>query len=150
MRPWASARATSPSRKGPPRRCSPSQCSPNCSRNSSGLWPTLSGQDSPNRSGSILLRTMQADLGVSQTFAGRSSSQGDGRPLLGEPRMIEQALIDYYRCPEECVTMSLAGELSLDSGYFRFGHDICYAQSSCGPRGQGPAHWLYDTLPPLT
>src|SRR5205807_5561047 len=103
-----------------------------------------------NRSGSILLRTTRVDLGVSQAVAGRSSSQGDGRPLLGEPRVIERALIDYYRCPEEFVTMSLAGELSPDSGYFRFGRDICYGQTSCGLRGRAPANGLYDTLPAVT
>jgi hypothetical protein len=61
--------------------------------------------------------------------------------------VIERALVDYYRCPAEFVRMSLAGELSPDSGYFRFGPDICYGQTSCGVRGQRPTKALYDTLP---
>ena len=48
--------------------------------------------------------------------------------------MIERALVDYYRCPEEFVKMSLAGELSADSGFFRFGSNIGYGQSSHGTR----------------
>ena len=64
--------------------------------------------------------------------------------------MIERALIDYYRCPEQFVKMSLAGELSADSGYFRFGQNICYGQSSCGSRSPGLANELYDTAPAAT
>lgn len=64
--------------------------------------------------------------------------------------MIERALIDYYRFPEGLVKLALAGELSADSGYFRFGPDICYGQSSCGSRARVPANGLYDTLPALT
>jgi hypothetical protein len=64
--------------------------------------------------------------------------------------VIERALIDYYRCPEEFVTMSLAGELSADSGYFRFGPNTCYGRSSLGTRAAGPGDRLYDTLPALT
>jgi len=48
--------------------------------------------------------------------------------------VIERVLVDYYRCPEEFVKMSLAGELSSDSGYFRFGPSVCFGQSSFGPR----------------
>jgi hypothetical protein len=64
--------------------------------------------------------------------------------------VIERALIDYYRCPEEFVTMSLAGELSADSGYFRFGPNTCYGRSSLGTRNASPGDRLYDTLPALT
>jgi len=61
--------------------------------------------------------------------------------------VIERALVDYYRCPGEFVRMSLAGELSPDSGYFQFGPDICYGQTSRGSRAKVPADDLYDTLP---
>ena len=64
--------------------------------------------------------------------------------------MIERALVDYYRCPEHFVKMSLAGELSADSGYFRFGQSICYGQTSCGFRSPGPTNELYDTAPATT
>src|SRR5438034_7915076 len=46
--------------------------------------------------------------------------------------------------------MSLAGELSFDSGYFRFGPDICYGQTSSGVRGPRPMKALSDTLPAVT
>ena len=64
--------------------------------------------------------------------------------------MIERALVDYYRCPADLVKMSLAGELSGDSGYFRFGSNICYGQSTSGARAPGPRDELHDTLPALT
>ena len=64
--------------------------------------------------------------------------------------MIGRALVDYYRCPAEFVTMSLAGELSADSGYFRFGPNICYGQSSSGARASGPGDGLYDALSAVT
>jgi hypothetical protein len=41
--------------------------------------------------------------------------------------------------------MSLSGDLSGDSGYFRFGPNICYGQSSCGFRSLAPSDGLYDT-----
>src|SRR5947209_7907771 len=44
--------------------------------------------------------------------------------------MIERALLDYYRCPAEFVQMTLGGELSPASGYFWFGSNLCYGQSS--------------------
>ena len=64
--------------------------------------------------------------------------------------MIERALVDYYRCPAEFVEMSLAGELSHDSGYFRFGRNICYGRTSSGTRASGPGGTLYDTLSALS
>ena len=64
--------------------------------------------------------------------------------------MIARALIDYYGCPAEFVEMSLAGQLSSDSGYFRFGPDICYGQTSSGVRRQRPMNQLYDMLPLVT
>lgn len=60
--------------------------------------------------------------------------------------MLERALVDYYRCPEQFVKMSLAGTLSADSGYFRVGPSICFGQSSCGSRSPVPADGLYDTM----
>ena len=64
--------------------------------------------------------------------------------------MLERALIDYYRFPEGMVKLAMAGDLSAYSGYFRFGPDICYGQSSCGSRAPLLANGLYDTLPALT
>jgi hypothetical protein len=64
--------------------------------------------------------------------------------------VIERALVDYYRCPDEFVKMSLAGELSADSGYFRFGPNICYGQSTCGSRSRVLTKGLYDTTAAVT
>lgn len=64
--------------------------------------------------------------------------------------MIERALVDYYRCPPEFVEMSLAGALSPEPGYFRFGPEICYGATSSGARGPRPVNGLYDTLPAVT
>ena len=61
--------------------------------------------------------------------------------------MIERTLLDYYRCPEHFVKMSLAGDLSPGSGYFRFGSDICYGQSARGPLSRVPSTALVDVLP---
>jgi hypothetical protein len=51
---------------------------------------------------------------------------------------MKQALIDYYRCPDNFADFRLAGSLSGDSGYFRFGPEaICYGRlSSRHPSGQ--------------
>jgi hypothetical protein len=59
--------------------------------------------------------------------------------------VITRALVDHYRCPAEFVKMSLVGELSADSGYFRFGPNICYGQSSSGSRSRVIADGLHDT-----
>src|SRR2546430_11311632 len=147
MRPWGSVRATSRSRNGPPRRCCPSPCSRDCSPSSSGSSPKLSSRESSDRSVSALLKAARRELGPA-----RPSSQGDERSLTfnrWEPRMIARVLVDYYRCPENFVKMSLAGDLSADSGYFRFGRDLCYGQTSCGLRDPMPTNGLYDTLPDI-
>ena len=65
--------------------------------------------------------------------------------------MLERALIDHYRCPEEFVRLGLAGELSPDAGYFRFGPGtVCYGQTSSGSRARVPVNGLYDTLAAVT
>lgn len=45
--------------------------------------------------------------------------------------VLNKALIDYYRCPDDFARFTLAGDLSTESGYFRFGHDtMCYGRCS--------------------
>jgi len=57
------------------------------------------------------------------------------------------ALTDRYRCPDDFLQFDLAGRLSADSGYFRFGHDaICYGRSVSGYRTDHPRSLLYGTL----
>jgi len=59
--------------------------------------------------------------------------------------MLNRALIDRYKCAESVATFGLAGELSKDTGFFRFGQEtICYGQSVSGFRSIHPAESLYD------
>jgi len=60
---------------------------------------------------------------------------------------VNSAFLDHYRCPETFATFTLSGELSEDSGYFRFGPDaICFGQSSSGFRAGHATDELYDAL----
>jgi hypothetical protein len=62
-----------------------------------------------------------------------------------------QTLVEYYRCPEEIGDFVLVGELSGESGFFKFGPEvICYGQSSSGVRGQVVTASLHDTLPEVS
>ena len=61
--------------------------------------------------------------------------------------MIERALLEYFRCPENVVTMSLADKLSPDAGYFRFGNEICYGRTGAGERATHPRGALWDARP---
>src|SRR5262249_1743678 len=68
------------------------------------------------------------------------------RGVRGQP-VLERALIDYYRCPQEFVRLVLAGELSPDAGYFQFGPGtVCYGQTSSGSRAGAPVGGLFDAL----
>jgi hypothetical protein len=60
-------------------------------------------------------------------------------------------LADQYRCPEGYGTFRIAGELSADAGYFRFGKDaVCYGRSSEGALQKSADGDLYDALRDLT
>jgi len=48
------------------------------------------------------------------------------------------------------VEIKLAGELSPDSGYFRFGSEVGYGRTSSGVRSRLPRQGLYDTLAAVT
>jgi len=64
---------------------------------------------------------------------------------------MNQAIIDYYRCPREMVDLRLVGTLSEDPGYFRFGpQTICYGNSSSGVRSEQVRGTLYDALGDIT
>src|ERR1700735_3304262 len=41
---------------------------------------------------------------------------------------MDNALLDYFRCPEDFAEIEVDGGVSSDSGYFRFGEDICYGK----------------------
>jgi hypothetical protein len=64
--------------------------------------------------------------------------------------MIERALVERYRCPEHLVKLALTGELSADSGYFRFGSNVCYGQTASGYRSAILADRLYDAAPAVS
>src|SRR5712691_7571825 len=60
---------------------------------------------------------------------------------------MNQTIIDYYRCPANVGDLRLAGGLSNDPGYFRFGSGtICYGNSASGFRSQQVSSSLYDVL----
>lgn len=60
---------------------------------------------------------------------------------------MNQAFVERYRCPAEFADFTLRGELSKDSGFFRFGPDaICYGQGSMGFRTQVTGNGLYDAF----
>src|SRR3989442_1549415 len=60
---------------------------------------------------------------------------------------MNQALIDYYRCPENVADFRPAGTVSEDPGYFCFGPEtICYGNSSSGSRSKRASDPLYDAL----
>ena len=47
--------------------------------------------------------------------------------------MLNKALLATYRCPEDFCTFTVANELSVTSGYFRFGNDILYGRCVGSP-----------------
>lgn len=60
--------------------------------------------------------------------------------------LISQALLQHYRCPEGIGEHELSGELSTDSGFFRFGYDVvCHGQCTAGP-----AKHFSDPTPDVT
>ena len=64
---------------------------------------------------------------------------------------MNQAIVDYYRCPENLADFQLAGRPFVDPGYFCFGPEtICYGNSSSGFRSKQVTGPLYDALPDVT
>ena len=58
-----------------------------------------------------------------------------------------RALVDRYCCPEDFLHFELAGTLSSDSGYFRFGQDaVGYGRCATGYRTLHADALLYDVL----
>src|SRR5271157_5895836 len=61
------------------------------------------------------------------------------------------AFLDHYRCPDGLADFALAGRLSDDTGYFKFGQGtICYGQSASGFRATRADGTLYDILDDVT
>src|SRR5271165_713050 len=60
--------------------------------------------------------------------------------------MLNQALLERYRCSEQFAEFSLSGDLSRDAGFFKFGSStVCFGQSAAGSRTQSLVEDLYDT-----
>ncbi len=54
-------------------------------------------------------------------------------------------LTDYFRCPDSLADLTVAGDLSASSGYFRFGSEIiCFGQCSSGTPSAQVAAPLHD------
>jgi len=59
--------------------------------------------------------------------------------------MINETLIERYRCPDRFAEFTLSGELSRREGYFRFGNEsICYGRSASGSPARLATEDLYD------
>jgi hypothetical protein len=60
---------------------------------------------------------------------------------------MNQALLDYFRCPEQFAHVGVRGVLSEDSGFFQFGDSaICFGQSAGGT----PSEELIRSLPDVS
>src|ERR1700690_4225471 len=57
---------------------------------------------------------------------------------------MDDCLSQYYRCPEHYVRIAAKGPLSEDSGYFRFGEEVCYGRYSGRRPSDSPADVLFD------
>ncbi|MHB8652849.1 MAG: polysaccharide deacetylase family protein [Terriglobia bacterium] len=65
--------------------------------------------------------------------------------------MLNKALTDYYRCPDDFAGFTLAGDLSAEPGYFRFGQDtLCYGRCTAGNGTRLVADSTYDALEHIT
>jgi hypothetical protein len=92
-----------------------------------------------------LLATMEVNLKRERQLF-MESEAFSSEPKYGLS-MLPQAVNDRYRCPKGFFDPVLAGPLSSDEGYFRFGaNTICYGRSCSEARGARPESRLYDTL----
>jgi len=57
---------------------------------------------------------------------------------------MNQALCQYYRCPEQQTPLLPSGPLSAESGYFKFGHNVLYGRLHGAGAANTPGHFLRD------
>lgn len=57
---------------------------------------------------------------------------------------MNKSICQYYRCPEDQVTLQLRGHLSGENGYFKFEQSILYGRLSSGGASGSPNHALRD------
>src|SRR5580658_3532116 len=61
---------------------------------------------------------------------------------------MQQAFLDYFRCPQDLAVFRLQGELDAKKGFFRFGPDaICYGRLSSGRTADSETGPLDDVFP---
>jgi hypothetical protein len=87
----------------------------------------------------------------------RGPARHDGRVEVtrctGNPykqNRMNRALVNHYRCPENLVEFRLTGQLSVDPGYFLFGHTRIYGCSTSGSRAGRADAVLYDAMEDVT
>jgi hypothetical protein len=65
--------------------------------------------------------------------------------------MLTGALIDFYRCPETLINLTLTGDLSAESGFFYFGQEaLCYGQRVLNSSGTRASNGLPDSFSEVT
>ena len=57
---------------------------------------------------------------------------------------MNNALCQYYCCPEQQTPLPLSGPLSGESGYFKFGHNVLYGRLHGAETGNTPGHSMRD------
>jgi glycosyltransferase involved in cell wall biosynthesis len=63
---------------------------------------------------------------------------------------MSKSFLDYFKCPAEFVSITLAGEPSGDPGFFRFGNDlICFGQASLKKQSRSPRGALAQVGDPV-
>jgi hypothetical protein len=61
---------------------------------------------------------------------------------------VNRLLTDYFRCPEDFPDFAVTGEMSANSGYFRFGSEsVCFGQCSSGAPATAANGLLHDAQP---
>jgi glycosyltransferase involved in cell wall biosynthesis len=67
-----------------------------------------------------------------------------GRSQVEAASKISDVLSQYYRCPEFSTGLSLKGDLSAQSGFFRWGEHVIYGRCSGQNPASSPTGPLYD------
>jgi len=74
------------------------------------------------------------------------TADSGGRSQVGPSNKINDALSQYYRCPESYARFSLKGDLSEQRGFFRLGEHVVYGRCSGHAPANSPTEPLYDAL----
>jgi hypothetical protein len=69
---------------------------------------------------------------------------GNGRPTRSGVEIVDNAFIDYFKCPVGLAPVETSSALSADEGYFKFGNAICYGRTRGGAPSRYPTGQLTD------